>query len=448
VAASERQPRLNPGGSPGSTLAAALAGLTTRGRAFLAAGAAAAACAVVLGQRDLLRVAVLLVALPLASVLLVARARHRIQLARTVTPQRVPAGQPASVRLDLLNLSRLPTGVLLAEDAVPYVLGSRPRFVVDRLDGGARAAVGYSLRSDVRGRWDVGPLRLRLTDPFGMCEVTRSYSATDPLIVVPRVHALTPLRAAGSWVGSGDSTARTAAASGEHDLAVREYRQGDDLRHVHWRSTARRGELMVRRDEQPHQMRATVLLDRRTVGHRGDGPASSFEWAVSGAASVCALLVESGYGVRILSDDVDNTWTGREHSTGTGQLLDQLAMVTTGGPHELRDANGLLVRAGGDGLVVALLGEVGPGDVHGIAALPRRGVTGVAIVLETTTWAALPPRRAAQISADREQAVRVLDQAGWSVVTVSSRESVPAAWSRIVTKTAVVAGTAKAGARR
>jgi uncharacterized protein (DUF58 family) len=422
--------------------------VTTRGRAFLAAGAAAAVCAVVLGQRDLLRVAVLLVALPLASVFLVARARHRIQLARTVTPARVPAGRPASVRLELMNLSKLPTGVLLAEDHVPYVLGSRPRFVVDRLDGGARAAVGYSLRSDVRGRWDVGPLRLRMTDPFSMCEVTRSFTATDPLIVVPRVHALMPLRAQGSWMGSGDSTARTAAASGEHDLATREYRHGDDLRRVHWRSTARRGELMVRRDEQPHQMRATVVLDRRTIGHRGDGPASSFEWAVSAAASACALLVDVGYGVRILSDEVETTWTGREHSTGIGQLLDQLAMVTLGGPHELRNANGLLVRAGGDGLVVAVLGEVGAADVHGIAALPRRGVTGVALLLETTTWASLPPRRAAEISADREQARRLLDLAGWSVVTVTSRESVPAAWARLVTQHAALAGASKAGARR
>jgi uncharacterized protein (DUF58 family) len=304
------------------------------------------------------------------------------------------------------------------------------------------------VRSDVRGRWDVGPLRLRLTDPFGMCEVTRSFSATDPLVVVPAVHPLLPLHAQGSWMGSGDSTARTAAASGEHDLATREYRHGDDLRRVHWRSTARRGELMVRRDEQPHQMRATVLLDRRAIGHRGEGVASSFEWCVSAAASVCALLVHGGFGVRILSDDVDTRWTGREHSTGAGQLLDQLAMVGTGGPHELRDASGLLVRAGGDGLVVALLGEVGADDVHPIAALPRRGVTGVAFLLATTTWSTLPPRRAAEINADRARAARVLEQAGWSVVEVTSSEPVGAAWARLVARTAALASAPKAGARR
>lgn len=415
-----------------SALPAALTGLTTRGRAFLAAGAAAAACAVLLGQRDLLRVAVLLVALPLASVLLVARARHRIQLARTVTPARVPAGRTASVRLELTNLARLPTGVLLAEDHVPYVLGSRPRFVVDRLDAGASATVTYSLRSEVRGRWDVGPLRLRLTDPFGMCEVTRSFSATDPLVVIPRVHPLLPLRGGGAWSGSGESTTATAAAAGEHDVATREYRDGDDLRRVHWRSTARRGELMVRRDEQPHLLRATIVLDCRAAGHRGDGPASSFEWAVSAAASVATLLAESGYGVRVLTDDVEAPWTGRDAQHGVGDLLDRLATVTQGGPHELRHAHRALTRSGGDGLVVSILGEVDVEDVEPVAALPRRGAAGLAMLLRTTTWATLPPRRRSEIDAARERSAVVLDRAGWSVVCPQAVSTVPDAWRLLV----------------
>lgn len=426
-----------------SALPAALAGLTTRGRAFLAAGLAAAACAAVLGQRDLLRVGVLLVALPLASVLLVARARHRIQLSRTVSPARVPAGRTASVRLELTNLARLPTGVLLAEDDVPYVLGSRPRFVVDRLDAGATVAVTYSLRSDVRGRWDVGPLRLRVTDPFGMCEVTRGFSATDPLVVIPRVHPLHPLRGSGSWTGSGESTATTAAASGEHDVAIREYRDGDDLRMVHWRSTARRGELMVRRDEQPHLLRATIVLDGRAIAHRGDGPASSFEWAVSAAASVASLLAASGYGVRVLTDDVETPWTGRDAEHGVGELLDRLATVQTGGPHELRHAHRALARGGGDGLVVSILGEVDSGDVDPVAALTRRGAAGLALLLRTTTWTTLPPRRRAEVDAARERSALTLDRAGWSVVTPGVTTSVQDAWLGLVEQHATRRGSGR-----
>ena len=77
---------------------------------------------------------------------------------------------------------------------------------------------------------------------------------------------MTPLpavRLAGEYAGAGDSRARSVAVHGEDDVATREYRHGDDLRRVHWRSTARVGELMVRREEQPWESRATVMLDTR-----------------------------------------------------------------------------------------------------------------------------------------------------------------------------------------
>ena len=197
----------------------ALAGLTTRGRSLLAAGLAAAACAVVLGQQDLLRVAILLIALPLGCALSLARTRYRLALTRTIAPPRVVAGGTARVRLELDNLTRLGTRVLLAEERVPYALGAPPRFVLDRLPGGRRAAVTYSLRSEVRGRYPVGPLRLRLTDPFGMCEMTRSFTAVDALVVVPRDLAAVHRRGGRALVGPRASRSpRSAAASGEDDV--------------------------------------------------------------------------------------------------------------------------------------------------------------------------------------------------------------------------------------
>ncbi len=409
----------------------ALSGLTTRGRSFLAAGLAAAVCAVLLGQRDLLRVAALLVGLPVVSAVILARARYRLALTRTVSPARVVAGGTARVRLEVENLTRLGTRVLLAEDRVPYALGAPPRFVLDRLPGGRRAAVTYSLRSEVRGRYPVGPLRLRLTDSFGMCELTRAFTATDPLVVVPRTWPLEPLRAAGTWSGSGDSVARTTAAAGEDDIATREYRHGDDLRRVHWRSTARRGELMVRTDEQPRQMRATVLLDARKTAHRGDGPASSFEWAVSAAASAAVHLASHGYGVRILQDEQDAAWSARGSGEGVGSLLDQLAVVNPGGPDLLSDAVTGLSRAGGDGLVVAVLGECEEADVRALARMGQQGTRGVAILLRTTAWAALPPRRTGEIDQHRDAAAGLLSAGGWVVTTAGTEETVTTVWRRI-----------------
>ncbi|HWG92742.1 MAG TPA: DUF58 domain-containing protein, partial [Mycobacteriales bacterium] len=242
-------------------LRAALSGLTVRGRCLLAAGAALVGCGALLGQRDLLRVGVFLLALPLVAVAVVARTRYRLACTRRLDPPRVEAGRASTVRIHLDNVSRLPSGVLLMEDQLPYALGGRPRFVLDRVEPQGARDVSYPARSEVRGRYRVGPLSVRLTDPFGLVELTRSFASTDELVVTPVVTPLPPVRLGGDWSGGGEAASRAVATAGSDDTATREYRYGDDLRRVHWRSTARVGELMVRREEQPFQNRATLLLD-------------------------------------------------------------------------------------------------------------------------------------------------------------------------------------------
>jgi uncharacterized protein (DUF58 family) len=115
------------------------AGLTTRGRAFLSAGLASAACAILLGYGPLLRVAILLIALPVAAAAITSTSRYRIACRRSLEPARVPVGSPARVHLRLENAARLPSTPLLVEDQVPYTLGSRPRFILRRIEpGGSR----------------------------------------------------------------------------------------------------------------------------------------------------------------------------------------------------------------------------------------------------------------------------------------------------------------------
>src|SRR5882672_8530499 len=134
----------------------AVRGLTTRGRSFLAAGIAVFVTALSLGTPDLQRIAVLLIALPLISAWVVARTRYRLSSSRFLSSARTPAGQESAVTLRLDNISRLPTGLLLVEDRVPYVLGSRPRFVLDRIEPRGRREVTYLVRSDVRGHYQLG----------------------------------------------------------------------------------------------------------------------------------------------------------------------------------------------------------------------------------------------------------------------------------------------------
>ncbi|GLW72917.1 membrane protein [Kitasatospora phosalacinea] len=415
-----------------SGVRAALRGLTTRGRSFLAAGLTAAVCAFVFGQAALLQVGVLLAVLPLAAAALLVRTRYRVASGRRLSPQRAAAGQEARVHLRLDNVSRVPTGLLLLEDKVPYVLGPRPRFVLDRVEPRGFREVSYRVRSDLRGRYPLGPLQLRLSDPFGMCELTRAFSAADVLTVVPQVQDLPPVRLPGESAGQGDSNSHTLALAGDDDVIPREYRHGDDLRRVHWKSTARYGELMVRREEQPLQARATVLLDTRETAHRGSGPASSFEWAVSCAASVSVDLVQRGYRTRLLTDtgfSVPDPGAsgGASAAESVGMLLDSLAVVEHSDGGTLARAEEVL-RLGGEGLLVAVVGELDEEQVERLARLRRRTGGAVVLLLDTGTWAGL--RHLLPETGDEQLTARVtrLRESGWTVLPVRAGDSLPALW--------------------
>jgi uncharacterized protein (DUF58 family) len=416
-------------------LRAALSGLTTRGRSFLAAGVAAAACAYVLGQGDLLRVGILLAVLPLVCVTVLYRSRYRVAGSRRLSPSRVPTGGEARVRLRMENVSRMPTGTLMLQDRVPYVLGPRPRFVLDRVESGGVREVSYRVRSDLRGRYPLGPLQLRLSDPFGMCELTRSFNAYDTLVVIPRTEPLVALRLAGEATGYGDGRQRSPALAGEDDTIPRVYRHGDDLRRVHWRSTARYGELMVRREEQPQRARCTVLLDTRRIGYEGGGPGSAFEWAVSGAASVLVHMLERGFAVRLLTDD-GSTVPGesadgfagstQDSAESAGLMMDTLAVVDHSEGGALSRAYDVL-RGNNEGLLVAFFGDLDEEQTAVAARMRQRSRGAVAFVLDGDDWARGRGAVSPTPAADR---LRLLRDAGWTVVTVPPGAELARLWQQ------------------
>jgi uncharacterized protein (DUF58 family) len=415
----------------------ALAGLTTRGRSFLAAGIAAAVCAYVLGQGDLLRVGLLLAVLPLVCATVLYRTRYRVAGSRRLSPARVPAGSEARVHLRMDNVSRLPTGLLMLQDRVPYVLGPRPRFVLDRVEAGGRREVSYRVRSDLRGRYPLGPLQLRLTDPFGMCELTRSFSTFDTLTVIPRVEALPSVRLSGEAKGYGDGRNRSLALAGEDDVIPRGYRYGDDLRRVHWRSTARYGELMVRREEQPQRARCTVLLDTRGIAFAGQGPDSAFEWAVSGAASVLVHMLERGFSVRLLTDTGNSVpgegadgfaGASQESADAAGLMMDTLAVIDHSDGSGLSRAYDVL-RGGNEGLLVAFFGDLDEEQAAVVARMRQRSGGALAFVLDNDGWVREPTDVPGPEN-EQEERLRMLRDAGWTAVGVPRGASLTELWQQ------------------
>ncbi|HET9422439.1 MAG TPA: DUF58 domain-containing protein [Nocardioides sp.] len=402
----------------------ALAGLTVRGRAFAAAGVTAVVCAVLLGQPALTRVGVLLVALPIITAFFVGRSRYRLALVRTVQPQIVPAGQPARVRLTITNEGKTPSGALMLEDQVPYVLGSRPRFVLEGIARGWRRHITYQVRSDIRGQFQIGPMSVRVSDPFGLVELGRAFRTTVPLTVTPRTVPLPTIPLGGGWTGSGDNRPRAFATGSAEDVTVREYRHGDDLRRVHWRSSARIGELMVRREEQPWQSRATVFLDNRVVSHRGHGIASSLEAAVSAAASVAVHLSHRGFMVRLVTASGENTtgaWHFRDADLNTGPLLEALAVVTA--LEQVRLDSGWLSEPSGGGLTVAVLGEVRDLDIPVLRRMQHHTSSAIALALDVNAWST-PNGGDGGASA-------LLTQLGWRSATLRPRDRLETVWQEL-----------------
>ncbi len=277
--------------------------LTTRGRTLLALGVVAAGAGWGLREAAVVAVAVFLALVPALGVVNVRRSRFVLGSARTVQPSRIPVGGEAEVALVVENGSRLASAVLLLEDRLPESMGEPVHLLLDRVAPRAQRTVRYRIAGRRRGRVRIGPLAVTITDPFGTAAMTHTFSTTNTVLVTPEV---IPLLGNGTSVGPGgrgETLFRSVATRGDDDVLPREHRPGDDMRHIHWRATARHGDLMVRREEQAWRSSLAVILDNRDRAHHGSGSASTFEWAVSAAASIAIHHLRLGWHVTILTAD-------------------------------------------------------------------------------------------------------------------------------------------------
>jgi uncharacterized protein (DUF58 family) len=412
--------------------------LTVRGRTFLVAGFLVVLIAMAAGQRDVMRIGLLLTALPVIAAILVSRARLRMSCERSVEPAQVPLGSPMKGQIVLGQEGRLPAGILLLEDAVPRELGSRPRFLVDRADLRWRRVVEYPLLGRVRGRFATGPLTVRTTDPFGLVQLDRQFVATSEVMVTPQVVPLSAIRTIGGGGNTGEARPHRVGVVGQDDALVREYRQGDDVRRIHWRSTARWGDLMVRREEQAWDPSASVVLDSRAGAHAGRGMAHSLEWAISAAASIAIHFLDDGFGIEIYEADGPLRIAGTmgQHSSASAELvvtrLTELKARTTTTMHYAVES-ATIDRPGQ--LVIAIMGRMTAEDANTLLRARRNRAQGLALLLDVDSFADQPGSD--QQRAQHQLAGQILRDNQWRVVEVSRGTSVAQAWSALEQLTAV-----------
>lgn len=394
--------------------------LTVRGRSFLAAGAAAIICGIQIGERDFVRIGLLAVLVPLLAWLLLRRTEREVWIRRNLSDLQVEAGDTAQVEIQVGNPGRR-TGMLLMEEELPTVLGEPQRFVVDPLAPGAETTLRYLVRTEHRGRYPLGPMHVRVADPMGMVDLDQTLPTTASILVTPRTEPLPQIPLTGRWAGAGDNRTRDLLGGGSPDVTIREYRLGDDLRRIHWPSSARVDELMVRREEQQWQSRCTLLIDNRRTSHRGYGVNSSMETAVRATASIVRNLVALDFEVRLVSA------TGRSSSHGWHQgarganlpeQLERLALM--GMTRNERLSTAWVDESSQGGMLLAVLGDLGDADRSFFAGLAKAGDSAYAVVLDVSGWERSGP-------AD-PPATASLRSGGWKAATLERDGSLAASW--------------------
>jgi uncharacterized protein (DUF58 family) len=250
--------------------------------------------------------------------------------------------------------------------------------------------------------------------------------------VLPEIVSLDPGRLGGQWSAGGEGRQRSITTVGEQDVTTRPYRSGDDKRRVHWRTTARTGELSVRREEQPWQSDATLLIDTREGAHSGGDPSGSFEYAVAATASIAIALLRGGYGVRLV-DDVARILAASSHGAHTGGESDFAIMDALAGLESQQNATLLPLASGlsdgsDRGARIAVVGRMSPSDATALARSAHRGARCLALLLAADSWGAGAGwPTAGDLAGSRD----VLRRAGWSVAIAGAKTPVEAAWREL-----------------
>jgi uncharacterized protein (DUF58 family) len=392
--------------------------LTRNGWGTLALAAACALVGAVWGSVELEIIGASLFVLVVAAIAYSRRVRVVVSVERQLHPPRVHAGTPSRVELRVRNDGRRRTPVVSIRDAVTGTRGAT--LLIGPLAPGATASAAYRLPTERRGIVEVGPLAIVVRDPFGLTRLELTASGVTELTVLPRIERVTPIpQTTGNDPLSGADHPNALGRTGEDFYALRPYVVGDDLRRVHWPSTARRDDLMVRQDELPWQGRATLLLDVRQARSTPD----VLERMISATASLLSASVSRQDLVRLVTTAGVDSGFAAGHAHGQS-LIEHLASL---GPTAVDPFDAVVDRLAGastGGAVVAVVSALEPAEVDRLRRLaPRFGR--VLIVQFADQAAAGDP----VTGADTRRAV-ALNRPG--VLVVGAHESFADVWNASV----------------
>jgi uncharacterized protein (DUF58 family) len=320
---------------------------TLRGWALSGAGFALVILWYALGEAELLLVGSFLLLAQVVAVVYVRSRRPLLEVNRRLGSSIVHDGDTTTVTLLVENRSSHAISHLTIEDDVNRL--GVATFEVAHLRKGQSTTATYRVTCRPRGVYRVGPTNVKASDPLGLAEVSAGSGPVDRIVVYPAVEELNGFPIIrGQDPAMQASRPEHARRGGEDFYTLREYQRGDDLRRVHWPSSAKTDELMIRQLETPWQSRALVLLDVRASGYESQ---EGFEKAVSGAATIVTHLIGSGFDADLWAGDAEPIDASRY-----GPAMERLALVQPDPTIDLVAVASRIRQKGGGGALVIVTG--------------------------------------------------------------------------------------------
>ena len=367
-----------------------------------------------IGTTQFHQLAYALLGLPLAALVLGWASSRGLRFSRALPlGVHITAGRPSSIRL-LLKRSRVGSSKVSVADRLP-----EPRFFeAPRFGEDGVTAIEAPLTFARRGVYELGPAEVGVTDPFGLLRFVRRFEERTEVVVYPEVHDLSGFPLSGGNVEVGPMGAR--GQRGDEFAGLREYRHGDDRRHIHWKSVARTGELYVKEFALEAPRRYTVALDLRREGIRT--LEAEVEDAVSVAASVLAHLRRERLPFRLVC--ADGAGVATEFDSGEAsywEAMRLLAVARADGGRALGEV--VLAQKGGLGESVVLVSRTRDEDLpECVRNLRGAGISVVVVALAVHTYRTQPGGAAQSREAEFLRTLAGLDAAGAAVRIVSRPE--------------------------
>jgi len=353
--------------------------MTRRGRAILVLGVAVYVVAWIFGSLALFPVAAGLVFAVGVAAVWVRLAARPLHVGRHGAAREVVEGDDVRIQLELETTATVPPPTLVAHEC-PGRLGER-RVELERA-GRRRFAGAYELERVPRGRYSFDAVRLTIEDPFSLARAELVQGEPQALVVYPRLVPLERLFSEGGAHSQEGRRLLLRRPTGFELHSVREYEQGESLRKVHWRSTARRGRLMVKELEDAPRDEVAVLLDGDADAVSGE----SFELAVRAAGSILAAHHRRGRRCALVLNSAafeTQTIATAAHWRRTLELLAAAEPTARRPAFALLEASGGIVARSLELVVVTARVDVPLADRLVQRALSRRGVA--VVYVETSS---------------------------------------------------------------